>query len=335
MRNVPISATLAVVALALGGCPAPQSSMPPLPQVELGDYAPAVRAQIERARARAASGPADSAASGELGMILHAYGLFDAANDCYARARALDPADFHWPWYQALVLEMRGRSADALDALVQATRLKPGARDAQLELARLLRGAGRTEDSRARLADLVAYAPDDAEAQFELGRTLLELGDVRGAIDRLDRAVQLAGDRGDVHYALALAYQRLGDATQAEAHFAAHERFQSRPLVLVTALPPEIAQLDLGLQAAVRHERARRLALAGDFAGALALADEDTRTAPWAEYALALRQAHTGQPLAALPLLQRARSHAEQAGDVELVAAIDVELRRGLAALTP
>ena len=117
------ASAFAILTFVLAGCPAPHSSAPPLPDVELADYSPRVRTQIERARARAASESGNAAAIGQLGMILHAYGLFDAAANCYARARELDPADFHWPWYEGLVLAMRGRSAGAIDALVRATRI--------------------------------------------------------------------------------------------------------------------------------------------------------------------------------------------------------------------
>ena len=289
-----------------------------------------MRAQIESAQARAATQPPDAAASGELGMILHAYGLFDGAAACYERARMLAPTDFRWAYYDGLVLAQRGRSREALAALTQATALKPGERDAQLELARQLRSVGRAEEAQTRLTSLAFEYADDPQVQFELGRTLLDLGDAQAAVARFEHALELAGDRGDVHYALALAYQRLGDDARAATNFAAHEKFKDHPLIGVTALPAEIARLDLGLQAAVRDARGRQLALSGDYMGALALVDEQTKAAPWADYALAQRFAHMGQPLAALPLLQRARSRADQGGDHELVAAIDAELRRGL-----
>jgi tetratricopeptide (TPR) repeat protein len=205
-------------------------------------------------------------------------------------------------------------------------RRSPGARDSSARA----RGAGRAEEAKSRLATLALDHADDAQVQLELGRTLLDLGDARGAVPHFEHALELAGDRGDVHYALALAYQRLGDDARAATHFAAHEKFKDRLLIGVTALPAEVAQLDLGLQAAVRDARGRALALRGDYVGALALVDEQTKAAPWADYALALRFAHMGQPLAALPLLQRARSRADQGGDRELVAAIDTELQHGL-----
>jgi Flp pilus assembly protein TadD len=319
----------------LGACSAQEPAVPALPRVELAGYAPAVRAQIERAQARAAAAPEDALASGELGMILHAYGLFDAAAACYERARRYAPAEPRWAYYHGLVLAQRARSAEALAALLRSTALEPGARDPQLELARQLRAAGRLEEGRARLAALAFAHPDDPQVQMELGRTLSALGRHGEASAHLERALELAGDRGDVHHALALAYQGLGDEESAAAHRSAHERYASRPLIGVTALPAEVARLDLGLHAAVSAERGRRLALGGDYAGALALVDGQTRAAAWAEYALALRHAHTGQPLAALPLMQRARARAEQEGDAELTAAIDAELRRTLAALEP
>jgi len=319
----------------LTACPSSPPELPALPSVDTASYAPDVRAQIEGAQSRAAAQPRDPQASGQLGMILHAYGLFDAAASCYERARLLAPNEFRWAYYDALVLAQRGRSSDAIAALERATSLRPGDRDAQLELARQLRSTGRAQDAQARLSALATEYADDPQVQLELGRTLLDLSQPRAAAERLEHALELAGDRGDVHYALALAYQRLGDESRAATHFAAHEEFENRPLIGVTALPSEVARYDLGLQQAVRDARGRALALRGDYAGALALVNDDTKTTPWADYALGLRFAHMGQPLAALPLLQRARNGADRAGDRELVTAIDTELRRGLGEITP
>jgi tetratricopeptide (TPR) repeat protein len=323
-----------LVFATLSACPS-APALPALPSVDTASYAPAVRAQIEAAQARAAAEPRDPQASGELGMILHAYGLFDAAARCYERARQLAPNELRWAYYDALVLAQRGRSSDAIAALERAAVLKPGVRDVQLELARQLRSAGRVQDANARLSALATEYADDPQVQLELGRTLLDLDQAGAAAERFEHALELAGDRGDVHYALALAYQRLGDAARAATHFAAHEQFEDRPLVGVTALPAEVARYDLGLQQAVRDARGRALVLSGDYAGALALVDDDAKSAPWADYALALRFEHMGQPLAALPLLQRARNGADQAGDRELVTAIDSELRRGLSEIAP
>ena len=102
------------------------------------------------------------------------------------------------------------------------------------------------------------------------GRTLLDLGDARGAVPHFEHALELAGDRGDVHYALALAYQRPGDDARAATHFAAHEKLG---IVSVgVALPAEVAQLISVCRRPARRTRPR-LALRGDYVGALALVD--------------------------------------------------------------
>jgi Flp pilus assembly protein TadD len=318
---------LILLAACSGGGP-----VPVLPQLELANLAPEVHAQIGGARARAVEHPEDGDPSGELGMILHAYGMFEAAAACYERARYYAPTDFRWAYYDGLVLAQTGRADDAIAAFERAAAMKPHERDLELALARELGSAGRMGESREHLEALARTLPDDPEVQLELGRTLLESDEAQAALVPLQHALTLAGDRGDVHYALARAYQRLGDDAQAAAHFAAHAQYRDRPLVGVTTLPREVARFDLGLQAAIRQERGRRLALAGDFAGALAQVDERTRTAPWVDYAIAMRNAHLGQPGAALPLLERARDHAVQAGDSALVAAIDAELQRAHAA---
>ena len=96
------SALILLALLAAGGCGDPAgpdsrgsdavsaAGLPEVPAVNTADMLPAVREQVEAARARLQDAPTDSAANGRYAMLLQAYGLNQAAAEAYTRTRAVD-----------------------------------------------------------------------------------------------------------------------------------------------------------------------------------------------------------------------------------------------------
>ena len=83
-------AVLLILALAQ---PAPRAgSLPDLPHLNIDNFLPAVREQVQKAYAAAEANPKTPRRSGQLGMVLDAYEQYDAAAVCYRRAQLLDSA---------------------------------------------------------------------------------------------------------------------------------------------------------------------------------------------------------------------------------------------------
>ena len=80
-----------------------------LPLLEMGNFLPAIRQQLQQAYAAAQAHPTDPEASGTLGMILDAYEQYDAAVICYRRAQHLDSRSFRWLFYLGWVQAAQGR----------------------------------------------------------------------------------------------------------------------------------------------------------------------------------------------------------------------------------
>src|SRR5919108_1029355 len=108
---------------------------PDLPSIALDTLAPAARTQIEQAYARARQHPADAAAAGELGMVLHAYEQYASAEAAYRRARALDARSFQWVYGLGVIQAQTGKHADAVQSLRASLDLDPKYAPARLKLA--------------------------------------------------------------------------------------------------------------------------------------------------------------------------------------------------------
>jgi tetratricopeptide (TPR) repeat protein len=191
---------------------------PALPELRLDAFLPAVRAEVSKAFEAAKANHADGAASGRLGMVLHAHQQYGAAAACYRRAEALDPKRAAWPYYLSLVHAQEGNQSAALDAMDRALKLDPGYEPAVLRMAELLFGAGRLEESGARYAKL-----SSAEAHYGAGRVHAAKGETTAAIESFERACAMFPDYGAAHYALALALVKAGREAEAKPHFARYE----------------------------------------------------------------------------------------------------------------
>ena len=88
-------------------------SPPPLPAPSLGDAEPRVREKILSALDDVEQAPRSARAWGRLAMILDVHDLKRDVLTCYERATELDPDDFRWPYFAA-ILAHRARSDDVV-----------------------------------------------------------------------------------------------------------------------------------------------------------------------------------------------------------------------------
>jgi len=245
-----------------------------LPELDPDSFPTAIRAQVRGAYTAARARPEDPAASGNLGMILHAFQPSDPrAEVCYRRARLSDPKSFRWAYYLGLVQAARGDFPEAIATLREALRLDPGYLPAQLKLGECLLSAGNAPEARALFEAVVRRHPQSAQAFYGLGRARMAGEDEAGAIEAYRKACELFPYFGPAHYALGLAYNRLGETGRAREEFArykankydipgAGDRLQAELNALYTSpaylveLGAELARQGKLEQAAAQHEKA-------------------------------------------------------------------------------
>jgi tetratricopeptide (TPR) repeat protein len=212
------------VGLLLAAC-RKQAPLPPLPEVSTASFLPAIRQAVDSAVADAKARPNDAAAVGRLGMTLHAHQQLAAARICYQRAALLDPGNFDWQYYFAVVSEGQA----AVDALRAALRLRDYL-PAKLRLGEALLASG---DSAA--ASQVYRGLDHPAALFGYGRATNDAS-------YYEKALAQFPSYGAAMFALAQHYQRTGRAADAQRLMDAY------PKVKMTVPPVDDPLIDAVLE---------------------------------------------------------------------------------------
>jgi tetratricopeptide (TPR) repeat protein len=257
-----LSATL--LSFAVAAQPAP----PSLPKLALDTYPAAARDAVARAHRDATRRSTDPSSVGMLARTLHAWEQWDAAHQAYARARALAPTAFEWPYLDGVVLQRLARHADAATSLEKALEASPSYLPARVKLAEALLDAGDLEPAKRAFEALRLEPAAGPAAALGLGRIAAAEGHHADAVGHLERAVTLFDQWGAAYYALALSYRALGRSDDAQRALERHAEYGARwpaiddpVLATVTALRDDA---DTNLQ------KGLKLAAAGDLAGAVA-----------------------------------------------------------------
>ena len=123
VRIVATLFTLLLYVLFEVSCAGP---VPPVPTIAVEGFDPQVRDAVLAARKQALADPASGTASGHLGMVLQAHALYEPAALSYERAIRLEPKEFAWRYYLALVRQQLFQPQEALNAISPALRIRSG-----------------------------------------------------------------------------------------------------------------------------------------------------------------------------------------------------------------
>jgi len=256
-----VCASIAFLSLA-------QTAPPPLPRLALDTYPAAAREAISRAHQEATLRSTSADTVGALGRILHAWEQWDGAHQAYARAQALAPGAFDWPYLDAVVLQRLARHAESAVRLRQALVASPDYLPARVKLAEALLEAGDLDESQRRFDALVGEPAAEPAVEFGLGRINAARGLHDAAIAHLQRAVALFPEWGAAQYALALSYRALGRRDEAQRALEAHARNGPRWPALEDTVLAAVNALRDDARASV--QRGVKLAGQGDLEGAIA-----------------------------------------------------------------
>lgn len=192
----------------------------------MGGLDPEVRDLIAAALKQAQAQPPGGQAAGRLGMILQAHSLFPAATLAYRRAIRLEPREFAWPYYLALVLQQQSKTQEALDSVTAALRIRPDYTPAILKRSELLLKLGRLEESSAGVEMLLAEFPHTAAPLYALARVRQAQQNFSAAEDLYRQASQAYPTFGAAYYGLARTGRRLGHDAESARNFELAERYR-------------------------------------------------------------------------------------------------------------
>ena len=243
------------------------SDAPALPALPLDQFPPGVRERVEAAAHRARAQPGNAVASGELGMLLHAYDQRATAILAYERARALDPTAFDWAYLSGLLKLGLGRAPEAVLALREAARLQPASLAARVHLGDALLAAGEVEPARGAYRELIERHPEAPQGHYGLGRADAARGDRTAAAEGYKTATELFPAYGAAHYALGLAYRDLGRPDDAQRHLRLYQQHLMDAPPLDDPMLERVRRLKQGADEILAE--GVRLGEAGDLAGSI------------------------------------------------------------------
>ncbi len=195
------------------------------PTVDVTAMSPPLQRAMESARDSVEQRPTDPEAWGHYGALLDAHSLHEDALTCYQAAADLDPENFRWPYYSAVVMDFLGRDlTDIEDHFARAREIRPDYAPFHFRRGEALLREGRTELAIDCYRRAIQLEDDFAMAHRGLGQALLQTGDAKQAQAPLERARELTPEDSVVHGALARVYHLQGDeAASARAAALARE----------------------------------------------------------------------------------------------------------------
>lgn len=196
-------------------------------EIDLKDLDPEIKDAITNARKRLntvlqdRAEPADLAnAYGELGALYHVHAVFQPADDCYENAKQLDPDNFRWAYYSAVLAARTGRTQLALARFENARRLRPGYRALTVRMADAWLDLNEQGKAQAAYESVVSATGLEAASLYGLGQIALLNRNFDGAIDYFNRALEIDPDATRIHYPLAQALRAVKRDEEARQHIA-------------------------------------------------------------------------------------------------------------------
>lgn len=295
MRTGRLVLLLAAVPLAAAAQPA-GVSLPDLSGLEKP-----LASKLAALRQAVAADPDSDQAWGLLAMNLDVHDFKIEALEHYARAAALDPTDFRWPYYRAMCLVEAGLPG-AVDDFERAAALLPGYPPLAVRQGNALLGAGELEAAQRKYSEALAAEPAvAAHAHVGLARIALIAGDAAASYDHARQAAKLAPWNAEAHGLLAELHRRRGERQQA-----LREVELAQKLPGPTPLPDRYADrlLAEGVSSNWHFERGRGYLQARNYGNAARELGKAVEAAPTAEH-----HEHLGRALLGLGRYGEARRH--------------------------
>lgn len=254
-----IFAGLAAIIVTLGGCaleerepPASLPLLPPLGTIQTADLLPSLKSRIDELYGRLADRPSDAASNGELGMVLHAHRMFEAARTLYQRAHVLDSEEFQWAYLLGVVDTARGRTGDAVVWFQKAIALDPQYVPARIAAADGLLETGDLGASERLYRGVLDRSPGDPRARLGLGRIHAARGEFRNAVREYEAACASSPGYSEARYALAMALRALGEHEQAKHHLTLYQQDPASQPAFEDPIAQRVLQFQAGVDAYIR-----------------------------------------------------------------------------------
>jgi len=165
--------------------------IPPPPEIDTTRAAPAIADALEEAHQEAVTAASSASARGHLGMLCYAHEFRHEALECFQQAVRLEPRQFRWHYYLAIVKE-DFNLVEAADSYRNAMRYRPNYPPLYMRLATLLVRLNRPDEARRNYQLAAELDPKSPHPLLGLARLEMSQGRLAEAELLLDRVAEIA-----------------------------------------------------------------------------------------------------------------------------------------------
>ncbi len=149
-----------------------------------------VQQKVTEYQQRVRNDPTDPTAIGELGVIYELHGFSEEALQAYELATTLQPEEFSWPYYHAILLAARFDLDQAVEKISVALERDPEYAPAWIQKGKLLLDSSRFDEALA-CFEHAAEISDDPYTQLGQAHAHMGLNDPKAALVAISRAGEL------------------------------------------------------------------------------------------------------------------------------------------------
>ncbi len=197
----------------------------------LGAEKPVIE-KINQARTELASDVNSAATWGQFAMVLDAHGLYEEALISYKQAELLDPSNYHWPYFTAVIL-LKDDPDESDKSFKRAIELEPRSSAMRHTYADALLHAGQLQEAEDQYQEALALDANNRNAMLGLGELAMRRNELNESLALLLQAAEIEPYDSEVHDKLARLYMRMGKQELAE-----------QEAMLVKAFPEKAAVRD-------------------------------------------------------------------------------------------
>lgn len=233
----------------------PSNLLESLPNPDLTNIDRQVAEKIQELRLQVEKNPTSGKSWGHLAMLLDIHDFKLEAMPCYQRAAKLDPDEFRWHYYGAILLNQLG-APETSNWFERSISLKPDYAPATLRYGQALYDAGHLEKSKDLFNQAITIDERSSHAHLGLGKIYLTKGDLSTSKNHLQKALEIAPRHREAHGVLAEVLRRLGLTEEAAKELQVAEKL---PKITYLADPIYEELIAEGISPFWYGERARRL----------------------------------------------------------------------------
>ena len=211
----------------------PRTSLALLPDPDISAAEAPVAEKIRALHRNVRRHPRSAAAWGKLAMNLDVHG-FPEAVQTYKQAASLDPDDFRWVYYLAIV-QQGLLSPEAAEWFERSKSLRPDYLPMLVRYGQALADIGLLGDASDAFRQALSVNPESSHAYLELAKIALLQGDLPTSQEHLVRALDISPQYGQVHQLLAEVYRRRNRSVEAD-----RELRKARQLTYELSLPDTV-----------------------------------------------------------------------------------------------